>query len=48
MLDQWLVIITGPRYIDELRKMSEDEVSLPRGLGEVRTTIIPIYPSSQN
>lgn len=35
MPDQWLVVVTGPQLIDELRKFPDDTMSLPRGLEEV-------------
>ncbi|KAJ3476173.1 hypothetical protein NLI96_g11343 [Meripilus lineatus] len=35
MPDQWLVVVTGPQLIDELRKFPDDTMSLPRGLEEL-------------
>lgn len=39
MPDQWLVVVTGPKLIDELRKFPDDTMSLPRGLEEVLVSL---------
>lgn len=36
MLDGWLVIFTGPKLIDELRRSPDDELSSVEGTAEVR------------
>ena len=36
MLDRWLVIVTGSRMIDELRRFPDDYVSFLDAVGEVR------------
>ena len=35
MLDQWLVVVTGPSMIEELRKRPDTELSFNEGIGEV-------------
>ena len=35
MLDGWLVVFTGPKLIDELRKSPDDELSSVEGTAEV-------------
>ena len=36
MLDGWLVVFTGPKLIDELRRASDDELSAVEGTTQVR------------
>ena len=36
LLDQWMVIVSGPNMVDELRKRPEEELSVMDGLLEVR------------
>lgn len=36
MPDQWLVLITNPVFIDEIRKMPDDAVDLRGGIDQVR------------
>ncbi|KAL4243261.1 cytochrome P450 family protein [Abortiporus biennis] len=35
MPDQWMVVVSGPKYIDELKKMPDESMSLFRGLEEL-------------
>ncbi len=35
MLDGWLVIFTGPKLIDELRRSPDEELSADEGVAEV-------------
>ena len=41
MLDGWIVIFTGPKLIDELRKSPDDELSSVEGTAEVRLPFPP-------
>ena len=36
MLDGWLVVFTGPKLIDELRRSPDEELSSVEGTAEVR------------
>ncbi|KAI0654469.1 cytochrome P450 [Cubamyces menziesii] len=38
MLDQWLVVVTGPSMIEELRKRPDTELSFNEGIGEFLQT----------
>ena len=35
MLDGWLLIVTGPKLIDELRRSPDDELSSTEGTTQV-------------
>ena len=37
MLDQWLVVISGPQLLDEIRKRPDDEVTFQAAADEVLT-----------
>lgn len=39
MLDGWLVIFTGPKLIDELRRSPDEELSADEGVAEVSPSI---------
>nr|ANC28048.1 cytochrome P450 [Polyporus umbellatus] len=46
MLDGWLVVLSGPRLIDELRRISDDQLSSVEGVAEVlqlRHTLDPSF-----
>lgn len=36
MTDQWLVLVSEPTLIDELRKLPDDVASIRGGINEVR------------
>lgn len=38
MPDQWLVIVAGPQQLDELKRMTDDEVSIYGGVDEVQSS----------
>ena len=35
MPDQWLVVVAGPKQLEEVKKMSDDQVSNYGGVDEV-------------
>lgn len=37
MLDRWVVIITGPKLVDDVRKLPDDQVSFNAALSDVST-----------
>ena len=39
-IDRWIVVVSGPELIDELRKMPDEMVSFELATGGVRTFII--------
>jgi hypothetical protein len=36
LIDRWVVVLTGPRLIEELRKVPEDELSFDHAMRDVR------------
>ena len=36
LLDQWTVVVSGPKLVDELRKRPDEELSFMEGTEEVR------------
>ncbi|KAI9060502.1 cytochrome P450 [Trametes sanguinea] len=38
MMDQWLVVVSGPELVDELRKRPDNELSFHEGIGEIVQT----------
>ena len=39
-LDKWLVVVSGPEMLDELRRRPDEEVSFLEGAEEVRRVIV--------
>lgn len=58
MLNHWLVVISGSKLIDEVRKLPEDQASLSHALDEVSSLVsllnictiiyLPYFYSSSN
>lgn len=40
-MDRWMVILTGPKLVEELRKIPDDKLSFDHAMRDVRTTISP-------
>lgn len=38
MADKWLVVVSGPKMIDELRRRPDEELSFIASVDDVRTT----------
>ena len=45
MLDGWLLIVTGPKLIDELRRSPDDELSSTEGTTQVISLLSYLAPS---
>lgn len=45
LLGQWVVVVSGPNMVDELKKRPEDELSVIEGLLEVRVTSMISAPT---
>ncbi len=43
-LDKWLVVVSGPEMLDELRRRPDDEVSFLEGAEEVGQAIASLIP----
>ena len=43
MLDGWLVVFTGPKLIDELRRGPDDDLTSVEGTAEVRSPRRPLH-----
>ena len=35
LLDQWLVVVSGPKMVDELRRRPDEELSFMEGIEDV-------------
>lgn len=43
MPDQWLVLVTGPQLVEEIRKFSDDQVSFDHALEAVSNRSFVVY-----
>ena len=44
LLDQWTVVVSGPKMVDELRKRPDEELSFIEGTEEVRSLRLLVMP----
>ena len=43
MMDRWLVVVTGPELVDELRKIPDEKLSFDHAVRDVCVTFLPSH-----
>lgn len=41
MMDRWVVVLTGPKLVQELRKIPDEKLSFDHAIRDVRITFSP-------